>query len=294
MPELLALCLRQCQTQINQALATSLPTTTAAVPLMDAAHYCLNAGGKRLRPFMCFAASELFAAPKDHWLTPALAIEMIHSYSLVHDDLPAMDDDHLRRGQPTCHIRYDEATAILVGDALQSQAFLLLAQAHGIDVSKRLLMVTTLAKASGFEGMVLGQALDMAAENRQLTQAELAALHGAKTGALIQAALRLGALCGQASEKQLCHLDAFGQHLGLLYQVTDDILDLTADSAVLGKPQGSDQDNNKCTYVSLLGLAGAQAEARRLQALAHQSLDNLGQNSPLLRQLTDYIVERPA
>ncbi len=282
--------LKACEQQMQQALKACLPPVNSR--LHQACDYSLMAGGKRLRPFLCCLSAQLWQAPSNSWLAPACAIELIHTYSLVHDDLPAMDNDSLRRGKPTCHIQYDEATAILVGDGLQSLAFEVLSQAPDLSDGQKVQMIGLLAKASGLSGMVHGQALDMAAEQRQVSLTELEQLHLAKTGALIRAALQMGALCGHASAEQLGLLDDYGQQIGLLYQVRDDILDVTSDSQTLGKPQGSDQQRGKSTYVSLLGLEGARAQAETLQQKALGLLKTLGLEQSMLRQFTLYLGER--
>lgn len=282
----------RCQQVMTVALAQSVPQQESE--LHQACLYSLLAGGKRLRPFLCMLTAELFQAPPQAWLAPACALELIHTYSLVHDDLPAMDNDDLRRGLPTCHIQYNVATAILVGDGLQAQAFAVLSQAPLLSDQQRLEMITSLANASGLSGMVYGQALDMAAEGQQLDLAQLEQLHQAKTGALIRASLRLGALCGQPSAAELELLDQYGQVIGLLYQVRDDILDVTADSETLGKTQGSDEARGKSTYVSLLGLDGARHQAQVLQQQALALLQKLGLEGSLLRQFTLFLGERPA
>lgn len=255
--------------------------------------YAALGPGKRVRPFLVYAAGELVGAEASTLDAPACALELIHAYSLVHDDLPAMDDDDLRRGRPTCHRAYDEATAILVGDALQTRAFELLAEAPGLAAETRLRMITTLAHAAGHAGMVGGQALDLAAVGQQRSLAELEQMHRLKTGALIEASVVLGALAGQADRATLDALGRYARAIGLAFQVRDDILDVTADSQTLGKTQGKDAAADKPTYVSLLGLASAQTLAVELCEEALAALDPLPR-SELLRDLARYIVERPA
>lgn len=251
-------------------------------------------GGKRIRPFLVYATAELFNTPLTDCDALAAAVECIHAYSLIHDDLPAMDDDDLRRGQPTCHIAFDEATAILAGDALQTLAFELLSQADsGFTPSQQIAMIRTLADASGQNGMCGGQALDLAAENQQVSLAELEQIHAGKTGALIRAAVKLGALShSDITPAQLTHLDQFASAIGLAFQVQDDILDIISDTETLGKPQGSDQANNKSTYPSLLGLDGAQQKAQQLYQESLQALAKLDYNTGLLEQFAHYIIER--
>jgi geranylgeranyl pyrophosphate synthase len=217
---------------------------------------------------------------------------MIHAYSLVHDDLPAMDDDDFRRGRPSCHKAFDEATAILVGDGLQALAFELLADAEGFSDAQRVSLIKTLASASGLRGMVGGQALDTAATGSDITLPQLQAMHSLKTGALIRAALAMGGIAARASERQLSALDEYGMHIGLAFQVVDDILDVEGDTQTLGKTQGKDSEANKPTYVKLMGLEGAKTEARRLLQAALDAIHGFGASADHLRDLAHYIVER--
>lgn len=263
--------------------------------LAEAMRYSLLDGGKRLRPTLVRAAAESLSAEPDTWLYPAAALEMMHVYSLIHDDLPAMDDDDLRRGKATNHRAFDEATAILAGDALQSLAFEHLSLSPGLTADTRLAMVGILARQAGHAGMVGGQMLDLQAEGQQLGLDDLARIHRLKTGALIESALHLGALCTNAPlpDANRAALTTFGQALGLAFQITDDMLDVTADTATLGKPQGSDAALNKSTYVQLLGLDGARREAQQQTDAALAALDQLGIDpaSPL-RALTSYVLNR--
>ena len=245
-------------------------------PLIQAMKYGLLLGGKRVRPFLVYITGQMLGCQLQDLDTPASAIECIHAYSLIHDDLPAMDDDELRRGQPTCHIKFDEATAILTGDALQTLAFTIIAegQLNPNAESQRIKMVQSLAQASGANGMCVGQALDLGAENRQVTLAELEEIHRNKTGALINCAVKLGALAaGEKGLEVLPHLERYSQAVGLAFQVQDDILDIISDTETLGKPQGSDQELNKSTYPSLLGLEGAMEKAHTLLQEALQALE---------------------
>jgi farnesyl diphosphate synthase/geranylgeranyl diphosphate synthase type II len=221
----------------------------------------------------------------------ACALECLHSYSLVHDDLPAMDDDDLRRGKPTCHIAFNEASAILAGDALQTLAFDLLTRT-ALPAAIQIQLVQQLAVGSGAEGMVLGQAIDLAAVDHELDLAQLELMHNRKTGALIRAAVAMGALAAGATASQLAALDNYATAIGLAFQVQDDILDVTADTATLGKQQGADIARNKPTYVSLLGLETATQKAQELHHHAQQALLGFGQNAVQLRELARYIVER--
>ncbi|EJN6827892.1 (2E,6E)-farnesyl diphosphate synthase [Vibrio cidicii] len=263
--------------------------------LIQAMRYGLVLGGKRARPFLVYITGEMLGCTPQDLDTPACAIECIHAYSLIHDDLPAMDDDELRRGQPTCHIRFDEATAILTGDALQTLAFSILAEgslsAQG--ESQRVRMVQALAEASGAQGMCVGQALDLAAENRLVSLEELEEIHRNKTGALMRCAVRLGALAaGEKGRDILPQLDQYAAAVGLAFQVQDDILDIISDTETLGKPQGSDQELNKSTYPALLGLGGAIEKAHTLLQEALQALDAIPYNTQLLEEFARYVVER--
>jgi farnesyl diphosphate synthase/geranylgeranyl diphosphate synthase type II len=217
---------------------------------------------------------------------------MIHTYSLVHDDLPAMDDDDLRRGKPSLHKAYDEATAILVGDGLQAQAFELVANAVGLSTEQKVAAIRVLAAAAGPAGMVGGQYIDIQATNSDMLIDQLQAMHSLKTGAMIRASLALGGIATGASAAQLSALDEYGAYIGLAFQVVDDILDVEGDTATLGKTGGKDGKANKPTYVKLMGLEGAKAEAQRLLADALRTLDNFGESATALRDLAKYIVER--
>lgn len=262
--------------------------------LRDAMRYSLLGGGKRLRPLLVRATAMSLGNTQTHWLYPAAALEMIHAYSLVHDDLPAMDNDDLRRGRPTNHRAFDEATAILAGDGLQSLAFEHLAETPNVPAAARLRMIRILAAKAGQAGMVGGQMLDLQAEGHPLDQSALETIHRLKTGALIESALQLGALCVESVDSTALELlGQYGKALGLAFQITDDILDVTTDTAILGKPQGSDTARNKSTYVRLLGLEGAKQEARQHIATAQGALDQLGvaTESPL-RWLADYVLRR--
>jgi farnesyl diphosphate synthase len=255
--------------------------------------YSVLDGGKRVRPLLAYAAGELSNAPVERVEIAAAAVELIHAYSLVHDDMPCMDDDVLRRGKPTCHVEYDEATALLVGDALQSLAFQLLSE-HRLndDAARQLQMVKLLAVASGSRGMAGGQAIDLASVGKQLTLPELEQMHIHKTGALIRAAILLGAHCGNLNQVQLDKLDHFGKCMGLAFQVVDDVLDSEADTATLGKTAGKDADNNKPTYVTLLGAPAAKKMAEELHRDALDSLTEFGAAAQRLRELADFIVMR--
>ncbi len=283
------------QSRFEDVLRNLLPSADVAPQRLHAAmRYSVLDGGKRVRPLLAFAAGELASADVARVNYAAAAVELIHAYSLVHDDMPCMDDDVLRRGKPTCHVEYDEATALLVGDALQSLAFQFLSEQRLSDESgKQLQMVKLLAVASGSRGMAGGQAIDLASVGKQLTLPELEQMHIHKTGALIRAAILLGAHCGNGlSDAQLDKLDRFGKLIGLAFQVVDDVLDCEADTATLGKTAGKDADNDKPTYVSLLGLQEAKAMAQRLHSEALASLSEFGESAKRLRELADFIVLR--
>jgi farnesyl diphosphate synthase len=255
--------------------------------------YSVLGGGKRVRPLLCHAAGSLFEADSSVLDATSIAVELIHAYSLVHDDLPCMDDDVLRRGKPTCHVEYDEATALLVGDALQTHAFQVLSsRLPGIAAARQLDMLHLLAVASGSRGMAGGQAIDLAAVGEQLTISELEFMHIRKTGALIRAAVLLGAHCGEAAPDALESLGHFANRIGLLFQVVDDILDAEASTATLGKTAGKDAAQNKPTYVNILGVSEAKSMAGKLRQEAHDALAPFGQSALRLHELTDFIVER--
>jgi farnesyl diphosphate synthase len=256
--------------------------------------YAVLGGGKRVRPLLAFAAGELAAADPARVAIAGAAVELIHAYSLVHDDLPCMDDDVLRRGKPTCHVEYDEATALLVGDALQSLAFQALAEYRlADDPAVQLEMVRLLAAAAGSRGMAGGQAIDLAATGRTLTLPELEFMHIHKTGAIIRAATLLGARCGAPLDrKELERLDHFAKCIGLAFQVVDDVLDIEASTATLGKTAGKDAQHNKPTYVSLLGVSESKRLAGELRGDALASLEAFGARALRLRELADFIVLR--
>lgn len=260
--------------------------------LHEAMRYaCLN-GGKRLRPILVHAAGEAAGAQPGTLDFCAAAVEMIHVYSLVHDDMPCMDDDTLRRGQPTCHVQYDEATALLVGDALQTQAFVTLSETP-LQPATVNALVRTLAHAAGAAGMAGGQAIDLAAVGKQLDAAQLEQMHVLKTGALIRASIRMGGLAGESlTPEELELLDRFGKVLGLLFQVVDDILDCTASTDVLGKTAGKDAASDKPTYVSLMGLTGARSFANDLLAQAQQLIAPLDARANRLKEIALEIVQR--
>ena len=280
---------------IDAALSHFLEqTSTKNTTLTDAMRYSLLLGGKRIRPMLCLATARAFGTSSEKALHAACSLEFIHAYSLVHDDLPAMDDDALRRGQATCHIAFDEATAILTGDALQSSAFHLLSlTSFKQPDSIKLALVAELAQASGALGMVLGQAIDLSAVGNSLSLEALEHMHQQKTGKLIEAAVVMGALCSAANEKSIKILKGYAQALGLAFQVQDDILDVTGDTKTIGKSAGADVALNKPTYVSLLGLDGARDKLAALYATCTSCLDNLADSDTAeLRAIARYVVER--
>ena len=282
------------QDRAESALGRFLPAGDSIPPrLHQAMRYATLGGGKRVRPLLAFAAGELTGAAPEALDVVGCAVEMIHAYSLVHDDLPCMDDDVLRRGRPTCHIEYDEPTALLVGDSLQTMAFELLASQAIGEPKQQLEMITLLAHASGSRGMAGGQAIDLASVGQPLTQPELELMHALKTGALIRAAVLLGALAGRPmSADERSGLDRFAKRAGLLFQVVDDILDCTASTATLGKTAGKDEAADKPTYVALLGLERARAYADELRAEARDALAIFGEQAGRLNQLADFICHR--
>lgn len=291
--------LAQCRVDIEAALNHWLPAEDAKPQTLHRAmRYSALAGGKYVRPLLVYATGRSLGVERAVLDAPACAIELIHAYSLVHDDLPAMDDDDLRRGKPTCHRAFDEATAILTGDALQTLAFHILATDQSVSISaeQRLRMVVTLADASGSLGMAGGQAIDLEAEGKgsDFTLESLQYMHSQKTGALIRASVRLGALSApNCDEALLGQLDHYASAIGLAFQIRDDILDIEASTEALGKSQGADVARNKPTYPALLGLDGAKQKAQQLHESALESLTSLGDEADPLRWISEYIVDRP-
>jgi geranylgeranyl pyrophosphate synthase len=261
--------------------------------LHQALNYALSTPGKQLRKQLTLMTAKMLTdAPPSGTNTVAEAIEWLHTYSLIHDDLPAMDDDCLRRGQPTVHVQFNEATAILVGDGLQAAAFGAISRAPELSPEQRLALITLLAEAVGFGGMVGGQALDMSGQNSLRSLDDLRQMHALKTGALITAAVVAGATCAHATDSALASLRTFGDAIGLAFQVMDDVIDVTQDSATLGKTAGKDDEANKSTYVRLLGLTGAKDEAERLLAEALGALDGFGTAANPLKELARAMVYR--
>ncbi|AXT46014.1 MULTISPECIES: polyprenyl synthetase family protein [Chromobacterium] len=283
------------QQQVEGALERLLPSDQhTPQKLHEAMRYVCLGGGKRVRPLLVFAAGELVGASADNLARIGAALEMVHVYSLVHDDMPCMDDDVLRRGKPTCHVAYDEATALLAGDALQTHAFdTLSAPLPGVGPAAQLAMVHTLARAAGHAGMAGGQAIDLASVGKALNQPELEYMHLLKTGALIRSSVLLGAMAGRPlSEEETARLDVFAKRMGLAFQVVDDVLDCEADTATLGKTAGKDAAHDKPTYVSLMGLSEAKQFARDLRDEAFAALEGFGDSAQRLKELADYIVAR--
>ena len=283
------------QARMETALARLLPAAhLAPAKLHEAMRYAALEGGKRVRPLLAFAAGEVSNAPRERLEVAGAAVELIHAYSLVHDDLPCMDDDVLRRGKPTVHVEYDEATALLVGDALQSLAFQLISENRiSQDAARQLEMVRILAAAAGSRGMAGGQCIDLEATGKGLTLPELELMHIHKTGALIRAAVLLGFSCGEAAgEAEKQKLDKYAKAIGLAFQVVDDVLDADANTATLGKTAGKDAKQGKPTYVSAIGLPAARRLADELRQEAQASIAELGTRASRLAELADFIVLR--
>lgn len=285
-----------CQARVERALEDRLPSDKLLPQrLHQAMRYSVLNGGKRMRPMLTYCTGKALGIDLEALDGPACAVEFIHVYSLIHDDLPAMDDDDLRRGKATCHVAFDEATAILAGDALQALAFEVLAHDPSITATTegRLKMIIALAKASGSQGMVGGQAIDLQSVGTKLNLPELENMHIHKTGALIRASVNMATLAKANIDSTVAtKLDHYAKCIGLSFQVKDDILDEESDTATLGKTQGKDKDNNKPTYPALLGLAGAKQKAQELHEKALDSLSIFGKEADLLRDLSLYIIQR--
>jgi len=283
--------------RVDAALSIYLPADDPPEhQLAESIRYAvIGGGGKRIRPAMVYAAGEAVAADNKALDLPACAVEMIHAYSLIHDDLPAMDDDDLRRGRPTCHKAFDEATAILAGDALQALAYEILTENPELDIAaeKRIEMLRILTTASGALGMAGGQAVDLASVGKQLSLEQLEEMHQLKTGALIRASVLLGAMCNpQLEAQQLAALDTYSKCIGLSFQIQDDILDVVGDTETLGKPQGSDEQQAKPTYPAIIGLDASRELALHQHEAALDALSGFDNKADTLRQLSAYIVER--
>jgi geranylgeranyl pyrophosphate synthase len=269
------------------------PSGAAPEKVHQAIRWSVFAGGKRFRPALLLATGQAFGAEIKQLIRTACAFEMIHTYSLIHDDLPAMDDDDLRRGRPTCHVRFDEATAILAGDALQTLAFQTIANDDRLDASTRIALISELSRAAATpDGMVAGQALDMEAEARQVNGVQLEEIHRLKTGALIVGAARCGALIGAADEDELSAITSYGAQLGLLFQITDDLLDVTASAEELGKTPGKDVRSRKATYPALYGIDESNEKAVKAHRAACQALEQLDRPTDVLHRVVDFILHR--
>jgi geranylgeranyl pyrophosphate synthase len=281
---------------VDAALDRILPTETTAPEKVHAAiRWSVFAGGKRFRPLLTIAVGQTFGAAHELLLNTACALEMIHTYSLIHDDLPSMDNDDLRRGRATCHVRFGEATAILAGDALQTLAFKTVSEDEKLSTAKRVRLISEIALAAATpEGMVAGQACDLEAESREVTAAELEQIHRLKTGALIIAAANCGAIIADASESELAVITEYAAQLGLLFQITDDLLDITATAEAIGKTPGKDSRSKKATYPALYGVEATQKHLAHVHLTACSSLERLDRPTQLLRAIADFILERQA
>jgi len=280
--------------QVNDRLVRSLPTA-ASSPIADAMVYSVMAGGKRLRPVLCLAAAETVGGRSEDAINTAVALELIHTYSLIHDDLPAMDDDVLRRGKPTCHVAYDEATAILTGDALLTLAFQLLASPQGtagVPADRRLQVIDLIAAAAGYEGMIGGQMADIDSEGSRIDLSRLEQLHLMKTGALINAAITTGGILGGGTSEQIRHLHQYAQNIGLAFQIIDDILNVEGDPALLGKAVGTDEEKKKSTYPALLGLVESRELAAGRVKQSLQALEYFDKKADPLRAIAKYVIDR--
>ncbi len=286
--------IRETAALVEDALDAFLPTGSGPLGrVVEAMRHGALDGGKRLRPFLCVAAADIFDCPRERSLRVGCAVEMIHCYSLVHDDLPAMDDSDLRRGRPSVHKAFDDATAILAGDALLTQAFEILAEADTHpDAEVRCTLARDLAVASGKVGMVGGQMIDIYAEQKQFDLAQIEELQRLKTGALIKFSARAGGVVGQASADEVAALSAYAEDLGLAFQIVDDLLDIFSDAESLGKPVGQDTDMDKATFVKLLGAEGARDQAKVLVASAKAHLDRFGAAADPLRGAADFVFAR--
>jgi geranylgeranyl diphosphate synthase type II len=287
--------LKTYQGAINNKILELLKEADNSSRVVQAMRYSLSAGGKRIRPILALAAAEATHAQASDILPAACAIEMIHTYSLIHDDLPAMDDDTLRRGKPTAHIQYDEATAILAGDALLTLAFEILSSPENIsreNLSRRLKIINVLANAAGYQGMIQGQMQDICAEGDELDLDALITMHSLKTGALIEASIVVGALFGNANQEKMQSLRSYARHIGLAFQVIDDILNVSGDPAKLGKAVGTDLDRGKNTFPGLMGMTKATAYAENLVQSALKALEFFDNKADPLRAIAQYIIDR--
>jgi geranylgeranyl diphosphate synthase, type II len=285
-----------CRAPVDTELDRLIPAENAEPARVHAAiRWSVFAGGKRFRPALLLAVGQTFGATVDRLLRSACALEMIHTYSLIHDDLPSMDDDELRRGRATCHLKFDEATAILAGDALQALAFQTIAEDESLDPALRIQLISEITRAAGTpQGMVAGQALDLAAESREVTGDELERIHQHKTGALIRAAVRCGAMIAETKESELAAVTGYATNLGLLFQITDDLLDVTATAEDLGKTPGKDARASKATFPSLYGIDATRERVEVVHRRAGDALEEIEGRTELLRSIADFIRARQA
>jgi geranylgeranyl pyrophosphate synthase len=288
--------LASCRAPVDTELDRLIPRETDEPTRVHAAiRWSVFAGGKRFRPALLLAVGQTFGASNEQLIRTAGALEMIHTYSLIHDDLPSMDDDELRRGRATCHVKFDEATAILAGDALQALAFQTIAEDAGLDAPLRVKLISEITRAAGTpQGMVAGQALDLAAESREVTAEELERIHQHKTGALIRAAARCGAMIAGANERELSAITEYATNLGLLFQITDDLLDVTATAKDLGKTPGKDVRSRKATYPGLYGIEATQAQIEAVHRAACNALEQIESSTQQLCSIADFILQRQA
>lgn len=277
---------------VNQAIIKTIEDMQIPTTLKNSMLYSIKAGGKRIRPILMIASAEAFDGKKEDVLPVAIALELIHTYSLIHDDLPAMDDDDLRRGQPTNHIQFDEATAILAGDALLTVAFQIITEAENLSAEQKVTIINRLSIASGSTGMVAGQILDLEAEDKTVSLVELEQIHRLKTGELLIFAVEIGAYLAGASQDHIHAIKQYGHHIGLIFQIQDDILDVEGVQAKLGKQVGSDQSNEKSTYPKLLGIEGAIRAKEDNIVLANQALIKANVSNSTLASLIDYLSKR--
>jgi geranylgeranyl diphosphate synthase, type II len=290
--EFLASCRALIDSELDRLIPKEFEEPTR---VHSAIRWSLFAGGKRFRPALLLAVGQTFGASDDRLLRSACALEMIHTYSLIHDDLPSMDNDDLRRGRPTCHVKFDEATAILAGDALQTVAFQTIAEDEQLTPALRVQLISEIARAAGTpEGMVAGQAHDLGAESRAVSKAELERIHHRKTGALIRAAARCGAIIAGANDDELTAITEYATNLGLLFQITDDLLDVTATAEDLGKTPGKDARSRKATYPALYGIEATRAQLAEVHRAARSALKSIDRPTELLRSIADFIRERQA
>lgn len=288
--EFLASCRRSVDAELDRLIPKE---SEASQRVHSAIRWSVFAGGKRFRPALLMAVGQTFGAPPDHLLRTACALEMIHTYSLIHDDLPSMDDDDLRRGRATCHVKFDEATAILAGDGLQALAFQTIAEDEKLTPDLRVKLISEVARASGVHnGMVAGQALDLEAESRNVNGEELETIHHQKTGALIRAAARCGAMIAGANEAELAAITAYATNLGLLFQMTDDLLDVTATAEDLGKTPGKDARAQKATYPAIYGIEATHGQLKTVHAEACSALERVEGDMQLLQSIADFILRR--